>query len=116
MLARQSKEITAYIQEIRDPLGDEENKDMKGATNLDLGRLLPKPSITQAEEGALFFLGMPWPQQIFLCTELERLKPKHDASLKQKGVSILFTHFIKPPSHSFISDVTVDSFSLLDKT
>ena len=70
----------------------------------------------RAEEGALFFLGMPWPRQIFLCTELERLKPKHDASLKQKGVSILFTHFIKPPSHSFISDVTVDSFSLLDKT
>lgn len=29
MLAEQSKEITAYIQEIQDLLGDKENKDMK---------------------------------------------------------------------------------------
>lgn len=69
----------------------------------------------RAEEGALLFLGMPWPQQTCLCTELERLKPKHDASLKQK-VCHYFTYFTKPPSHSFISDVTVNSVSLLDKT
>lgn len=56
----------------------------------------------RGEEGALLFLGVPWPQQIFLCKELERLKLKHDASLKQK-VCHYFSHTLQSHLHTALS-------------
>lgn len=88
MLAGQSKEITAYIQEIQDLLGDKENKDMKPLqawTLRDCSQTLLLTWVRGRRPSLPGDAIHDLPQQIPLCTKLERLEPKHDASLTQKA-------------------------------
>lgn len=86
MPAGQRKMSSAYIQEIQDLQGDEENKDRKAASSLDFWETAPNTfSSLRPEEGALPFIGcQALPQQILQCKEIKRPEHKHDASLEQK--------------------------------